>query len=102
MPRPVVRLLVHGGRLEDGEIAALDAHALVREEQIVLIEAGADAGDEQDRLRVLGVAKLDERALRPLAALEVELLAQGVEALRAHPLERLGPGQAPELDRRAV
>src|SRR5689334_14183284 len=64
----VAGLVVDDGGLEEGELIALDADALVREEQIVLGEGGADAGDEEDGVGGAGVAELDDGALGPGAA----------------------------------
>src|ERR1019366_6154146 len=68
-------------RLDEGELLARDADAPIAEEEIVLGELRANLSDEEDRVARLGVPELHERALRPLAALERERLAEHVKAL---------------------
>ena len=65
---PIRRLVVHRDRLQDGELLTLDAHAPVGEVQIVLLQVRPDTRDEEDGVALLGVTELDQRRLRPLAA----------------------------------
>lgn len=69
------------GAIEERKLRSASFEALVREPEVVLVfEAGADAGHEEDRVAVARVPELDE-GVAARSAVEGELLLEGEEAL---------------------
>src|SRR5207302_728509 len=89
-------------RLQERELIAIDADSAIREPKVVLFELRANLRDEQDRVAVARVAELHERALGPRAALEVEPLAEHVEAFGRQLHQAVGPRQTAERNAGAV
>lgn len=100
--RAVIGLLVDRRGFEHVELVALDLETFVREEEVVFIEARANATDEENRIGFAGVSELHDGALGPRTAVEIQLAAKRVEAFGGELLERVCPGQSTEFDARTV